>query len=409
MGLFDAVNQHVRRAADIIDLEDRVSEHLRRCRREHRIQATITRDNGEIGSFPAFRVQHDNLRGPYKGGLRFHPSVDMDHVRALASLMTWKTAVVDIPFGGAKGGIACDPSEFKPGELERLTRKFIEEIHGLIGPREDVPAPDVNTNAQIMAWVMDEYSKFHGFSPAVVTGKPVDMYGSVGRASATGRGVFFSTGAYLERIGEGLEDKKIAIQGFGNVGSHAARFFDGAGATVVAVSDVSGAVIDESGVDVPRLIEHTAGGELLSGYGTTDDDGDAPLYVPCDILVPAALGNVVTEENVSEISADLVVEAANAPISPTAHDRLVDSEVRVIPDILANAGGVTVSYFEWVQNIQQFRWDEETIDDRLRKTMRRACSAVFDVAKQHDIDFRTAAYVVGLGRVARAMARRGIQ
>ncbi|MFW5966522.1 MAG: Glu/Leu/Phe/Val family dehydrogenase [Persicimonas sp.] len=407
---FEATNRYLREASSILQLGDRVENFLLMPERELSVKVSLTLENGHIATYRGFRVQHNDVRGPHKGGLRYHPSVDLDHARTLASLMTWKTAVVDIPYGGGKGGIDCDPAQLSEGELERLTRKFVEKIHEVIGPHEDIPAPDVNTNGQVMAWIMDEYSKFHGHSPAVVTGKPVNLHGSVGREAATGRGVFFATREYLDWIDEPLAGKTVAIQGFGNVGSYAAKFFDEAGAKVIAVSDISGALVDREGLDVDALRAHVDESGVLEGYGRADTMTNEELLVmDCDILIPAALGDVITAENAGEVSADIVVEAANAPVDPEGHRTLVERGVAVIPDILANAGGVTVSYFEWVQNIQQFYWEADTIDQRLETTMKKACKKVFELADQRDLDFRTAAFVLALGRVAQAMVTRGIQ
>ena len=407
---FEATNRYIRQASAILGLGRRVENFLVLPEREVSVKVSLTLENGHIATYSGYRVQHNNVRGPHKGGLRFHPSVDLDHARTLASLMTWKTAVVDLPYGGGKGGIDCDPSDLTPGELERLTRKFTQKIHEVIGPHEDIPAPDVNTDGQVMAWIMDEYSKFHGFSPAVVTGKPVNLHGSVGREEATGRGVFFATREYLDWADEPLQGKRVAIQGFGNVGSHAARFFEQAGAALVAVSDVSGAIHSPEGLDIASVLDHVAEHGVLEGYEGADSmSNEELLTMECDVLIPAALGDVITADNAAEVRAPLVVEAANAPIDPDAHTILTNADKVVIPDILANAGGVTVSYFEWVQNIQQHKWDADTIDQQLESTMKTACRKVFELAEQRDLDFRTAAFVLALGRVAQAMVTRGIQ
>jgi glutamate dehydrogenase (NAD(P)+) len=409
-GHFEDTNRYIREASKTLELGDRIEEFLVLPEREVSVKVSLTLENGHIATFTGYRVQHNNVRGPHKGGLRYHPSVDMDHSRTLASLMTWKTAVADIPYGGGKGGINCDPSNLSDGELERLTRKFIQKIHEVIGPHEDIPAPDVNTNGQVMAWIMDEYSKFEGFSPAVVTGKPVSLYGSLGREAATGRGVYFATREYFATSNDTVADKRVAIQGFGNVGSYAAKFFDEAGATIVAVSDVSGAVYNPEGLNIEAVYEWVADNGVLSGYsGAEPMSNEDLLTMDCDILIPAALGDVITAQNAEDISAPVIVEAANAPINYEAHQILVDRGVDVIPDILANAGGVTVSYFEWVQNIQQFSWDEEKVNRELEKVMKRACQKIFQIARKRDVDFRTAAFIVGLGRVAKAMVTRGIQ
>ncbi len=409
-GHFEDTNRYIREASQILELGDRIEEFLVMPEREVSVKVSLTLENGHIATFTGYRVQHNNVRGPHKGGLRYHPSVDMDHSRTLASLMTWKTAVADVPYGGGKGGINCDPSKLTAGELERVTRKFIQKIHEVIGPHEDIPAPDVNTNSQVMAWIMDEYSKFEGFSPAVVTGKPVSLYGSLGREAATGRGVYFATREYLATRGESAADKRVAIQGFGNVGSYAAKFFSEAGAKIVAVSDVSGAIYNPEGLDVATVTEYVSEHGVVEGYGDAEAmSNDDLLTMECDILIPAALGDVITADNADAVQAPVIVEAANAPINYEGHQILVERGVDVIPDILANAGGVTVSYFEWVQNIQQFKWDEDKVNRELEKVMKRACQKIFQIADKRDIDFRTAAFIVGLGRVAKAMVTRGIQ
>lgn len=410
MANFDATRRHVERAAATLDLGDRILDFLILPQREHSIRTAIIRDDGSVATFRSFRVQHNNLRGPYKGGLRYHPSVDLDHVRTLASLMTWKCAVVDVPFGGGKGGIACDPNELAPSELERLTRKFVESIHDVIGPRDDIPAPDVNTNAQLMAWIMDEYAKYEGFSPAVVTGKPVGMYGTPGREEATGQGVYFAAREYLEYVGREVAGTRVAIQGFGNVGEHTARFFDEAGADVVAVSDVTGGLENRDGFDVDRLAAHANETGEISGFdGGREITNEELLTYPCDILVPAALGSVLTADNAGDVEASLVVEGANAPTTPEADEILQERGIDVVPDILANAGGVTVSYFEWVQNLQHFEWTRDRVIRELETRMNETCAKVFEIADQRDIGLREAAFIVGVGRVAQAMVTRGIQ
>jgi glutamate dehydrogenase (NAD(P)+) len=410
MSGFDEVNHYFRKAARVMDLSARVEKLLVTPHREVKVDVSITLDSGELGTFIGYRVQHDQSRGPMKGGLRYHPTVDMDEARALASLMTWKTAVVNLPYGGAKGGIAVDPATLSPREFERLTRRFVQQIHEIIGPQTDIPAPDVNTNAQVMAWIMDEYSRIHGFSPAVVTGKPVDLFGSRGREEATGRGAVFALEEYLRDAGQGdARGKTFAIQGFGNVGSWTARFLHERGGRVVAVSDVKGAVRNPAGLDVPRLVEHVARTRSVAGF----DGGDATtneelLLSDVDVLVPAALGGVINEANAKEVRARVVLEAANAPTTPRADELLAERGVTVLPDIYVNAGGVTVSYFEWVQNVQQFRWDEERITSELRRYMAEAYATLARVVRERKVGFRTAAFVVAIGRVGRATVLRGV-
>lgn len=411
MRAFEATNSYLLRASRIMGLGTRVESLLLTPEAEHTVSLPIELDNGELAVFPGYRIQHNSARGPMKGGLRYHPTVDPDDVRALASLMTWKTAVVNIPFGGAKGGIACDPRTLSQGELERLTRKFVQRIHREIGPQRDIPAPDVNTNAQVMAWFMDEYSRLEGYAPAVVTGKPLDLQGSEGREAATGRGVIIVAEEYFRDLGRSLEGATVAIQGFGNVGSFAARFAHEAGAKVVALSDVSGAIACAGGLDVPALLEHSRARKLLSDYsaeGLRTITQDELLTLEVDVLIPAALGGVLTAAIAPDVRAGVILEAANAPTEPEADEIFNQRGIPVIPDILTNAGGVTVSYFEWTQNIQAFRWSEEDVNSRLRQMMSAAYATVRGLVKDRSLDWRTAAFIVALGRVARATVLRGI-
>jgi glutamate dehydrogenase (NAD(P)+) len=346
-----------------------------------------------------------------KGGLRFHPTVELDEVRALASLMTWKTALVAIPYGGAKGGIAVDPKVLSTNELERLTRKFVQRIGEVIGPQRDIPAPDVNTNAQVMAWIMDEYSRRHGFSPAVVTGKPLELHGSAGREAATGRGVVFVMQDVLRDLKIPLKEARVAIQGFGNVGSWAALFAHEAGARVVAVSDVDTALYHPDGLNIPALMSLAQKRTPLAEYqaeGVRHLAADELLYLDVEVMIPAALGGVFGKQNAHEVRAKVIVEAANSPTDPAADEIFAQRGICVVPDILANAGGVTVSYFEWVQNLQSFRWTEEEINGRLRQTLSTAYRTMTSAAHERSLSWRTAAFVVALGRVARATLLRGI-
>ncbi|MCS6903531.1 MAG: glutamate dehydrogenase, partial [Candidatus Bipolaricaulota bacterium] len=363
----------------------------------------------EIGVFTGYRVQHNDARGPMKGGIRYHPTVNDDDVRALASLMTWKTAIVNIPFGGAKGGIACDPKRMSEAELERLTRRFIAKIHEVIGPYQDIPAPDVNTNAQVMAWIMDEYSKFHGFAPAVVTGKPVDLFGSEGREEATGRGLVYIIEEHFKALGKPIQGATFAIQGFGNVGSYTALILHELGGKVLAVSDVTGGLYNPEGLDIPKLVSFVRQHRTLQGapHGTLITNQQL-LTMECDVLIPAALGDVFTQENAPEVRAKLIVEGANGPTTPEADEIFNKRGITVIPDILANAGGVTVSYFEWAQNIQQFKWDLERVRSELQRVMARAYREVATLAREKRTSLRTAAFLLALGRVAKARAMRGI-
>ncbi|KAK8443956.1 hypothetical protein SEVIR_9G057100v4 [Setaria viridis] len=343
-----------------------------------------------------------------KGGIRYHHEVDPDEVNALAQLMTWKTAVANIPYGGAKGGIGCSPGELSISELERLTRVFTQKIHDLIGIHTDVPAPDMGTNSQTMAWILDEYSKFHGYSPAVVTGKPVDLGGSLGRDAATGRGVLFATEALLAEHGKGIAGQRFVIQGFGNVGSWAAQLITEAGGKVIAISDVTGAIKNVNGIDIAQLVKHSAENKGIKGFNGGDAiDPNSLLTEECDVLMPAALGGVINKDNANDIKAKYIIEAANHPTDPEADEILSKKGVLILPDILANSGGVTVSYFEWVQNIQGFMWDEEKVNTELRTYMTRAFGDVKKMCQSHNCDLRMGAFTLGVNRVARATVLRG--
>jgi glutamate dehydrogenase (NAD(P)+) len=406
---FEAVNFQFDCAARRLGLSKHLQVALKTPYREVMVEIPLLDGDGEIRTFHGYRVQHNNARGPMKGGLRYHPDVDLDEARALASLMTWKTAVVDIPYGGAKGGIDVDPRTLDPSQLERITRTFIERIHQFIGPNQDIPAPDVNTDGQVMAWIVDEYSKFQGFTPAVVTGKPLEVGGSPGRISATGRGVAVIAERAAADLGMSLDGATVAVQGFGNVGSWSARFLRDMGARVVAVSDVDGAVHDPDGLDVARLIEIVGEGESVAAYDEGRRIGnDDLLTLDVDLLVPAALGGVLNRWNARHVGAKLIVEGANAPTTPAADVILEERGITVVPDILANAGGVTVSYFEWVQNLQQFRWTESKVDEELTTVMRQAYESVRDTARSHEVSLRTAAFMVAIQRVARAVHLRGV-
>jgi glutamate dehydrogenase (NAD(P)+) len=406
---FADVNSYFERAATILQLPREVVEPLITPHREIRVECTIRLDNGHVRTFTGYRVQHDNSRGPFKGGLRFHPDVDIDEVRALASLMTWKTAVVGVPYGGAKGGIAVDPTQLSPHELERLTRKFVAGIHDLIGDHVDIPAPDVNTNAQVMAWIMDEYSKFHGFHPGVVTGKPVDLFGSVGRDEATGRGVVIACEELLRTCGQEISDARYIVQGFGNVGSHTARILHERGGRVVGIGDHTASYYDISGLNVSAALAYVKEKRILAGWTGGPAIASAELLLqPCDVLVPAALGGVITKDNANQLKCRIVAEGANGPTTPEADQLLQQRGITVLPDIYANAGGVTVSYFEWVQNIQQFAWDETRVRLELERIMRTSFAHLTKAAAIHRVDLRTAAFIVAIERVARAMAQRGV-
>ncbi|HSH44513.1 MAG TPA: Glu/Leu/Phe/Val dehydrogenase dimerization domain-containing protein [Longimicrobiales bacterium] len=406
---FEAVNFQFDRAARRLRLPEHLQVALKTPFREVMVELPLLHEDGGITTYHGYRVQHNNARGPMKGGLRYHPDVDLDEARALASLMTWKTAVVDVPFGGGKGGIDVDPAVLRPSQLERLTRTFTERVHQFIGPNEDIPAPDVNTDAQVMAWIVDEYSKFHGFTPAVVTGKPLEVGGSPGRESATGRGVAVTAARAAVDAGLELEGATVAIQGFGNVGGWTAHFLAEAGARVVAVSDVNGGIFNGDGLDVKSLRERVARGEsVVAASGVERIANEQLLALDVDILVPAALGDVIHGGNARDVAARLVVEGANAPVTPHADAILDERGIPVIPDILANAGGVTVSYFEWVQNLQQFRWTADKVDRELTTIMGDAYNAVSHLAKEHRVSMRTAAFMLAIGRVAAAVKVRGV-
>jgi glutamate dehydrogenase (NAD(P)+) len=409
MSSVDAAKRYFDTAADLLGLSPDVRKLLLTPEREVRVQIAIQLDSGQVGTFIGYRVQHDRARGPYKGGLRYHPEVDADEVLTLAQLMTWKTAVVGLPFGGAKGGIAVDPKTLSPRELEMITRKFVDKIHELIGPDLDIPAPDMGTNAQVMAWFFSQYQTLRGYSPACVTGKPLELHGSQGREEATGRGVMIVTRELLKRLGRDLRGQTIALQGFGNVGSFAGRLFHEAGAKVVAVSDVGGGVFHPEGLDIPRLLAWQAENKGLAGFpGSTSLTNEELLTISVDVLVPAALGNVLTAKNAANVRAKYIIEAANGPTHPDADEVLQQRGVIVVPDILANAGGVTVSYFEWVQNRQQTTWDLPEIRAKLERKMSDAFDAVWSLAQSRKIPLRTAAYLLGIERVAKATKLAGI-
>jgi glutamate dehydrogenase (NAD(P)+) len=395
------------KAADVLDLGDDIREILITPRRVVKVEIVTEDDAGELIHYRGFRTQHNNSRGPYKGGLRYHPTMTEDHASALANLMTWKTAIAGVPFGGAKGGIDCDPHTLTKTELNRITRTFVERTKEIIGPTLDIPAPDVNTNAEVMGWIMDEYSRDYGFSPGVVTGKPVDLFGSLGRNEATGRGVMYAAREALRDQGKSLADVTVAVQGFGNVGSHAARLIAEQGGKIVAVADHLGAVENKEGLDVPALMSWTAEHGTVNGFsGGAPFNGPDVITWPADLLIPAALENAITEDNATDVRATLIVEGANGPTTPKADEILLDRGIVTVPDILANAGGVTVSYFEWAQNIQQFRWELDRVTGELEKVMVRAYGAVRDVANEKSIDLRTAAFVLGVRRVGKAALAR---
>ena len=402
--------QQFEAAADKLNLSEDMREILRQPKRELAVNFPVRLDNGRIKTFTGYRVQHNVNCGPAKGGIRYGPDVTLDEVKALAMWMTWKCAVVGIPFGGAKGGVICDPKNMSPSELERLTRRYATEISIIIGPHSDIPAPDVNTNSQVMAWIMDTFSMHEGYSiPAVVTGKPLSIGGSEGRNDATATGVLFVTRQGARRIGMPLRGARVSIQGYGNAGAIAARLFHNEGCKIVAVSDTHGGIYNESGLDPAAVLRHKQERGSVIGYPRAQRLGvQDVLEVPCDILVPAATEGVITAENADRVQALIVSEAANGPTTPEADQILFKKGTLVIPDILANAGGVTVSYFEWVQDLQSFFWGVEEITQKLEVIMNRAFTAVADRADQYSCDMRLAANMLAISRVAEATQVRGI-
>ncbi len=409
MQAFEATNYYFDQAAKLLDLTDNMRTLMITPDRELQVEVTIEMDSGQIGNFIGYRVQHDNARGPFKGGLRYHPHVDQDEARALASLMTWKTAVVDLPFGGGKGGMNCDPNKLSRGELERLTRRFVQQIHDFIGPDKDIPAPDVGTDAQVMAWIMNEYSKYHGFHPACVTGKPVEFHGSAGRETATGYGIAITAREVLGKLKKMVAGTTFTIQGYGNVGSNTARFLHQQGGKILAVSDAYGAVTNPEGIDIPSLDRHVAVNRKVVGFkGGDASTNEQLLTMPVDILIPAALGGVFDATIAKAVQAKVIIEAANGPTWPEADEIFQARGIPVVPDILANAGGVIVSYFEWVQNLQHFRWPLEQIQREEENRLVESFSKVYDLAQRKNISMRTAAFMLAISRVGRARVLGGI-
>ena len=397
-------------AAGILGIEPGLDRMLRQPEKEITVTVPVEMDDGDVQVFTGHRVVHNTARGPSKGGIRFGPAVSLDEVRALAAWMTWKCAVVDLPFGGAKGAVVCEPHTMSQRELERMTRRYTTGIVSILGPDSDVPAPDVNTNERTMAWIMDAYSQHAGRTErAVVTGKPVSLGGSLGRSAATGRGVTIIAKQALDYLGMPVQGATVAVQGFGNVGSVAALELASAGCKVVAIGDHTGAFYDQRGLDIDAALAHAHRVGSLEGYGQGQPISNGELLeLPVDVLVPAALGNVITAGNSRDIRARIVCEGANGPTSPTADDILEQRGVLVVPDILANAGGVTVSYFEWVQNRAAYYWPEPLVNQRLETTMTRGFTEVMRMAAEHRVTLRTAAYMLGIERVASAHRLRGI-
>ena len=399
----EAVKHYFDKAADKLDVHDEMRQLMFTPKREIQVQIPVEMDDGSLNTYFGYRVQHDNSRGPMKGGLRYHHEVDLDEVRALASLMTWKTALVDIPYGGAKGGVCVDPRKLSKKENQRLTRKFIDQIHEVIGPDTDIPAPDMGTNSETMAWMRNQYEKYHGFSPAVITGKPVEHYGAKGREEATGRGVGILTFKLLTRMNLKPQGTSVAIQGFGNVGFHAAKWLYESEFKICAISDISGAYYAEGGIDIGKALKYVLDGRSLEGFdGAEKISNEEILELPVDVLVPAAIGGVITRKNAKNIKAKMIIEAANGPVDWEADDILDEMEVIVLPDILANAGGVTVSYFEWVQNRQFYHWELDRIRQNLQAKLGNAFESVWQTSKDHQVNLRTATYMVAIDRVKRA-------
>lgn len=404
----EIVEYNFQKAADRLSLDSEMRTLLTMPFRELRVEIPVRMDDGSLRVFVGYRVQHSGVRGPAKGGIRYHATTDLNEVRALASAMTWKTSLVNIPFGGAKGGIAVDPAGLSSGELQRLTRGYIRRIALFLGPFRDIPAPDMNTNAQVMTWIFDEYSAQHGYTPACVTGKPVELGGSLGREAATGRGVYYLIEALTRDMGMKLAGARVAIQGFGNVGSFATRFLAEAGAKVVAVADVRGGILNEQGLDVKALLEYSRTQRTIAGFpGARAIAGEDVFAVDCDILVPAALQCVLTKNNAEKVRARIIAEGANLPTTPEADAILARRGVTILPDILTNAGGVTVSYFEWAQNLQQIFWDEDHVNSEMHKVLTRAYKQVAERAAADKITLREAAYTIAVDRVARAERLRG--
>jgi len=408
MSPIESVNAFFDRGAHLIHLKDEMYDVLKTSYREVQVQVPVRMDDGSLKVFTGYRIQHNGARGPYKGGVRYHPQADLDEVRALASLMTWKTALVDIPFGGAKGGITVDTSHMSQREIQGMTRRFTNAIGHVLGVTRDIPAPDMNTNAQVMAWVMDAYSATHGYSPASVTGKPIELGGAPGREAATGRGVVYVLEGAAKHWGVDLQACRVAIQGFGNVGSWVARGLDELGVKVVAVSDVKGGVYRGDGLNVDRLVTLSDSRRSVTEADDVEKiSNEELLECECDVLIPAALGDVITEQNAETVRAGIVVEAANHPTTTEADAMLNDAGTRVIPDLLANAGGVTGSYFEWTQNIQQFKWKVDRFNEELRDVMMHALDATLAFAESRQVTLRDAAFAIGIERVARASKMRG--
>jgi glutamate dehydrogenase (NAD(P)+) len=409
--VYDIARKQFETAVQYLDMDEGIVEKLRWTKREMRVHFPVKMDAGHVRIFTGYRVLHSDARGPAKGGLRYHPNVHIEEMRALAMLMTWKTAVVNIPYGGAKGGVRCDPKEMSPRELEKLTRRYTWEISQVIGPEQDISAPELNTSPQVMAWIMDTYSILKGHAVhGVVTGKPLDLGGSTGRLEATGKGVFMAAAQATRNLGIPMEGARVVVQGCGNVGGTAARYFSRSGAKVIGICDSRGGVYREKGLDVQAALDCKARQRCLLPVETDAEaiPNEELLQLECDILVPAAMENQITSRNADKIRSRIIVEGANGPSTPNADEILFEKGIFVVPDILANAGGVIVSYFEWVQNLQELLWSEEEVAARFARILNSSFREVLSIAERHQVPMRTAAYILAIGRVARATELRGI-
>lgn len=409
---YEVAKKQIDIVAEVMGLNPTIVQFLKRIERSLIVSIPILMDDGKLEIFEGFRVHHSTIRGPGKGGLRYAPSVDIDEVKALATWMTWKTSLLNLPLGGAKGGITCDPRKLSKRELEKLTRRYTAEIINIIGPDIDIPAPDMNTDAQIMAWIMDSYSMQKGRTvPGVVTGKPVEIGGSVGRESATGMGLYYIIEAFCEKLNLDLKSQRIIIQGFGNVGGTIATIIYNQGCKVLAVSDISGGIYNPDGLNIDKLLEWTQKGKYLKDYEDNVNEiinNAVLLSTECDILIPAAMENQITHINANEIKCKIILEGANGPTTPEADQILFNKGIHVIPDILANAGGVCVSYFEYVQDIRAYFWDLDRINRELKRILLEAFNEVYDVSIKKSLSLRTAAYTIAVSRVAKAIELRGI-
>lgn len=408
---FIMAQEQLENVAKILNLDLGIVERLKYPRKTLIVSLPIMMDNGETKSFTGYRVQHDLAMGPSKGGIRYYPDVDLGEVSALAMWMTWKCSLMNLPFGGAKGGICCDPTKMSQRELEKLTRRYTTEILSMIGPEKDIPAPDMYTDERTMAWIMDTYSNYFGYAiPGVVTGKPVELGGSLGRKEATGAGVAFTVVNCIKKILKNSKEKyDIAIQGFGNVGYNAAKYLYDMGQNIIAVSDIKGGLYNKNGINIDELAEYVKQNRTLAGFkGAEPITNEELLELQCDFLIPCALGNVITKKNADKVRATIIVEGANGPLTNEADKILLDKGVIIIPGILANAGGVTVSYFEWVQDIQRLFWEENEVINKLECLITKAFDDVLNLSKEKKVDLRTAALMIGINRVAQAKILRGL-